>query len=117
MYFYDPLHILDVLPGVCSQVQHPKVLVVVELFPVWRGKLSPKHPELTPTLGNYHRLRGREGGVRQRGGRGLHKQSEIRRFDVCRFNWFSAEMTLLISSPDHCDSSLPPCDINEEPHS
>lgn len=41
----------------CSQVQHPEVLVVVELFPIWRGKLSPKDPELTPTLGNHHCLR------------------------------------------------------------
>lgn len=49
----------------CSQVQYPEVLVVVELLPVWRGKLSPKHPELAPTLGNHYRLR--DGGQRKGG--------------------------------------------------
>lgn len=43
----------------CSQVQHPEVLVVVELFPVRRGKLPTKHPELTSTMGNDHRLKER----------------------------------------------------------
>lgn len=55
-------------------------------------------------------------------GRGLHKLSEIRRFDVLRFNWFScnkpsAVMTLLISftiSLDLCYSSLPRGGWNEE---
>ena len=62
-------HILDVLPSVCSQVQHPEVLVVVELFPVGRGKLSPEHPELSPALGNDHRLRGETEGRRKGGER------------------------------------------------
>lgn len=58
------------------------------------------------------------------GGRGKHEQSEIKRLDVLRFNWFacnrpSAVMTLLISfkvSPDLCESRLPPCGPNEESH-
>lgn len=57
MECYDPLHILDVLPRVCCQVQHPEVFVVIELLSIWRGKLSSEHPELTPTLGNYHGLK------------------------------------------------------------
>ena len=47
-------------------MQHPQVLVVVELFPVRRTKLPPEHPELAPTLGNYHRLRERKGEGRKR---------------------------------------------------
>lgn len=53
----DPSHVLDVLPGVCGQMQHPKVLVVVELFSIGGRKLSTKHPELTTALRNNHGLR------------------------------------------------------------
>lgn len=65
-------------------MQHPEVLVVVKLFPVRRGKLSTKHPELTPTLGNYHRLKERwEGKEGRKGGRNKEEgQSEIKRVDV-----------------------------------
>lgn len=52
------LLLLDVFPRVCSQVQHPKVLVVVELLPVWRRKLTSEHPELASTLRDHHRLEG-----------------------------------------------------------
>lgn len=60
--FSDPSHVLDVLPRVGGQMQHPKVLVVVELFSVWAGELPTKHPELTAALGNNHGL-GTEGGA------------------------------------------------------
>lgn len=52
------LHVLDVFPRVRSQVQHPEVLVVVELLAVWRSKLSTEHPELASALRDHHRLMG-----------------------------------------------------------
>lgn len=76
-------HSLDVLPCVRGQVQHPEVFVVVELLPVWRGKLTPEHPELTPTLGNYHRLRGegREDPSWGDGVRGRVNKARFKRLD------------------------------------
>lgn len=39
-------------------MQHPEILIVVELFSIWGGKFSSKHPELATSLGNDHSLEG-----------------------------------------------------------
>ena len=77
----SPVHSLDELPGVCGQVQHPKVFIVVELLPVRRGKLPPEHPQLPPSLRDHHRLVEGEwwGGV-GRGGAGT---------TVCMYSFYA----------------------------
>ena len=54
-------HLLDLLPGLGSQMQDPEILVMIELFPVGRCKLPAKYPQLPASCGNHCRLPGEEG--------------------------------------------------------
>lgn len=65
-------HLLDLLPGLGSQMQDPEILVMIELFSVGRCKLPAKHPELPASCGHHCHLPGEEG----RGG--SDKRSESR---------------------------------------
>lgn len=74
-----PVHSLDLFPGVCGQMKNPQVFVVVELFPVRRRKLPSEHPQLPPSLRNYHRLRRERGGTGGGGERGKVDREERER--------------------------------------
>lgn len=65
-------HLLDLLPGLGSQMQDPEILVMIELFSVGRCKLPAKHPELPASCGHHCRL------PREEGRAGSDKGSESR---------------------------------------
>lgn len=44
------------LPGLSGQMQHPEILVVVELLSVGRSKLPSEDPQLSSTLRHHHSL-------------------------------------------------------------
>ena len=47
---------LELFPSPVLEVEEPKVAVMVELVLRMTGELAPKHPHLTPTLGQGHSL-------------------------------------------------------------
>jgi len=54
-------HLLDLLPGLGSQMQDPEIFVMIELFPIGRCKLPAKYPQLPTGCGHHCCLPGEEG--------------------------------------------------------